>query len=235
MTELIVATRNKDKLKEIKTLLKNLPIKVLSLEGFKDIPEVEENGRTLEANSAKKAVQISRFLRKLVIADDSGLEIEALGGKPGVYSARFSGKDATYTSNNEKVLRLLKAVPVGKRRARFRCVMTVADKGKVIGIREGRITGRIIYKPLGNTGFGYDPIFIPVGYKKTFAQLGLRKKNKISHRNRALIKAKALIKRYILTHSAAAKPRPSGRGDNKLCLSVKPEQAPAFRRGTSKG
>lgn len=196
---LIVATRNRDKLKEIKTLLKDLPLKVISLNNFSSAPEVRENGRTLESNAIKKAVQISRFLKTLAVADDSGLEIEALGNKPGVYSARFSGKGATYKSNNEKVLRLLQDIPLSKRKACFRCVIAVADKGKLIGAAEGKIKGRITQRPLGNTGFGYDPIFIPNGYKKTFAQLGINRKNKISHRSKALVKAKKVIEEYVLT------------------------------------
>lgn len=197
--ELIVATRNQHKLREIKTLLKDIPIKIVSLNNFKGVPEVKEDGKTLQANAKKKAVQTSRFLKRLVVADDSGLEIEALGNRPGVYSARFSGKGATYASNNRKVLRLLKDAPLAKRKARFRCVIAVADRGRLVGLAEGRSSGRIGFEPAGRAGFGYDPIFIPNGYKKTFAQLGIRKKNRISHRSRALIQAKKIIKRYILT------------------------------------
>ena len=191
--ELVVATRNQDKLKEIKTLLKGLPIKVISLNSFKDVPEVIEDGKTLQANAKKKAVQVSRHLKRLAVADDSGLEVPVLGNRPGVYSARFSGKGATYSSNNKKVLRLLKAVPRSKRKACFKCVIAVADKGKVVGIAEGRCRGRIGFEPKGRRGFGYDPIFVPDGHKKTFAQMGFKKKNKISHRSKALVKAKKLI------------------------------------------
>lgn len=195
--ELIVATRNRHKLKEIKTLLKGLPIKVISLNNFKDVPEIKEDGKTLKANAKKKAAQVSRFLKRLVVADDSGLEIEALGNRPGVYSARFSGKAATYASNNEKVLRLLKNAPLAKRKAVFRCVIAIADRGKIVGVVEGICKGRIGFKSVGKTGFGYDPLFIPYGYKKTFAQMGPKKKNKISHRSKALIQARDIIKRYI--------------------------------------
>jgi len=191
--KLVVATRNKDKLKEIKTLLKGLPIKVISLNSFKDVPEVIEDGKTLEANARKKAIQVSRHLKKLAVADDSGLEVPVLGNRPGVYSARFSGKGATYSSNNKKVLRLLKGTPISKRTACFRCVIAVADKGKVVGIADGRCRGRIGFEPKGRAGFGYDPIFVPNGHKKTFAEMGLKKKNRISHRGKALVKAKKLI------------------------------------------
>jgi XTP/dITP diphosphohydrolase len=147
--KLIVATRNKHKLKEIQALLKGLPLKVVSLDNFNKVPAVKEDKKTLEDNAIKKAVVVSRFLKSLVVADDSGLEVEALGGKPGVYSARFSGKNATYESNNKKLLKLLEVFPLNKRKAAFRCVIAVADKGKVVGIREGRCSGRIIFEPKG--------------------------------------------------------------------------------------
>lgn len=197
--ELVVATRNEHKLKEIKALLKGLPLKVVSLNNFSSVPEVEEDGKTLEANAEKKAIQVSRFLKKLALADDSGLEVEALGNRPGVYSSRFSGKGATYASNNKKLLSLLKDVPASRRKARFRCVIAVADRGRIVGVAEGRCGGRIAFKPMGKAGFGYDSVFTPNGYKKTFAQLGIKKKNKISHRSKALSKTKEIIERYVLT------------------------------------
>ena len=206
--EVVVATRNQDKVKEIKSILRGIPVRPISLRNFRDVPEVKEDGKTLEENAEKKAVQVSRFLKRLVVADDSGLEILLLGGRPGVRSARFSGKGATYASNNRKVLRLLEDVPVGKRRARFRCIIAVADKGKMVGLAEGISNGRITLRVLGKSGFGYDPIFVPHGYKKTFSQLGIRKKNRISHRSRALIQAKKIIKRYVLTHSTSLRIKP---------------------------
>jgi XTP/dITP diphosphohydrolase len=195
--ELIVATRNKDKLREIKALLRDLSVDVFSLDSFKGVPEVIEDGKTLEDNAIKKAAQVSKFLKKFTIADDSGLEVEYLDGDPGVYSARFSGKGATYKSNNEKLLRLLKDVPAAKRKACFRCVIAVVDKGKVIGVAEGVCRGKICFAPKGDNGFGYDPIFMPDGYKKTFAEIGAALKNKISHRSKALAKAKKVISKYL--------------------------------------
>lgn len=199
MKEIVVATRNQHKLREIKTLLSGIPIKVVSLNNFRHVPAVKENARTLEANAKKKAVEVSRFLGGLALADDSGLEVKALGNKPGVRSARFSGKGATYASNNAKLLNLLKNVPDNRRNAMFRCVIAVADRGRIVGIAEGRCKGRIGHSPLGRAGFGYDPVFIPYGYKKTFAQMGIKKKNRISHRSKALVQAKNIIKRYALT------------------------------------
>jgi len=198
--ELIVATKNKDKLREIKALLKGLSVDVFSLDSFKGVPDVVEDGNTLEDNAIKKAVQVSKFLKKFAVADDSGLEVEYLNNDPGVYSARFSGKGATYKSNNEKLLRLLKGVPSAKRKACFKCVIAVADKGKVLGAAEGVCSGNICLEPKGENGFGYDPIFIPDGYKKTFAEMGAEEKNKISHRSKALIEAKKIISKYLLLY-----------------------------------
>lgn len=195
--ELVVATRNKDKLREIKELLKALPLEVLPLDSFKGVPEVIEDCETLEGNAIKKAVEISGFLKRFTVSDDSGLEVEYLGGDPGVYSARFSGKGATYKTNNEKLLKALEGVPPAKRKACFKCVIAVADKGKVIGIAEGVCNGKISFESKGDNGFGYDPVFIPGGHKQTFAEMGALEKNKISHRHKALIKAKKIISKYL--------------------------------------
>lgn len=198
--DLVVATRNKDKLREIKALLKGLRVKVFSLDLFKGFPEVIEDGKTLEDNAIKKAIQASKFLKKFVVSDDSGLEVEYLNGDPGVYSARFSGKLATYKTNNEKLLKLLKDTPLSKRKACFRCVIAVADKGKVIGVAEGRCCGKICFESKGDNGFGYDPVFIPDGFKKTFAQMSAFQKNKISHRSIALKKARSIISNHLLLY-----------------------------------
>lgn len=195
--DLVVATRNKDKLREIKTLLKGIRVRVFSLDSFKGVPEVIEDGKTLEDNAIKKAVQVSKFLKKFAVADDSGLEVEYLNSDPGVYSARFSGKGATYKTNNEKLLELLKGMPLSKRKACFRCVIAVADKGKIIGVAEGRCCGKIGFESKGDNGFGYDPVFIPNGFKKTFAQISASRKNNISHRSIALKKAKSIISNHL--------------------------------------
>ncbi len=195
--ELVVATRNKHKLKEIKALLKGLPVEVYCLDSFKGVPDVIEDGRTMEENAVKKAVQASLFLKRLVAADDSGLEVDFLAGAPGVYSARFSGKGATYESNNKKLLGLLKGVPLSRRKASFKCVIAVADNGKLIGIGKGVCRGKITCESKGENGFGYDPVFIPEGFKKTFAQISPQAKNKISHRSKALKKAQKIISGYL--------------------------------------
>ena len=195
--DLVVATRNKDKLREIRALLKGLAVEVFSLDSFKGAPEVIEDGKTLEENAVKKAAQVSEFLKKFTVADDSGLEVDFLNGDPGVYSARFSGKGATYKSNNEKLLRLLKDVQLAKRKACFKCVIAIADKGRIIGIAEGKCGGKIGFESKGRSGCGYDPVFIPDSYTKTFAEMGTSRKNKISHRSKALLKAKKIISKYL--------------------------------------
>jgi len=197
MRQLVIATKNKDKVREIKTLLKGLPIKVIPITTFKDAPNVIEDGKTLEENAIKKAKEISAFTNGLALADDSGLEVESLDNRPGVYSSRFAGEGATYKDNNLKLLRLMEGLPLSKRKALFRCIIAIADKGKIIGVAEGRCRGKIAFRLQGKAGFGYDPVFIPSGYKTTFAQLGLKIKNKISHRSKALLKAKDIIKKYI--------------------------------------
>jgi XTP/dITP diphosphohydrolase len=137
----------------------------------------------------------------MVLADDSGLEVRALGGRPGVRSARFSGKGANDRKNIRKLLRLMKKVPVKKRGARFVCNIAIAKEGRVLSVVEGRCSGKIGFKPRGKFGFGYDPVFISPKHNKTFAELSPRIKNRVSHRARALKKAKVFIGKYLRRHS----------------------------------
>ena len=197
MKELVVATRNKDKVKEIRKILKGLDVKISALNSFDNVPEVIEDGKTFEENASKKARIISRFTHSLTIADDSGLEVEALGGRPGVRSSRFAGEKANYAKNNAKLLKLLQGMPSSKRKARFVCVISIARDGKVLGVVRGTCSGRISFKLRGKTGFGYDPLFISPKHGKTFAELGLKTKNSISHRYGALKKAKNSIERLL--------------------------------------
>ena len=197
MREIVVATENKDKIKEIRKILKDLNVRILALDNFKNVPKIIENGKTFKKNASKKARIISRFTHRLTIADDSGLEVEALGGRPGVKSARFAGREQNYSKNNAKLLKLLKGVPSPKRKARFVCVISIARDGKVLDAVKGTCSGRIGFEPKGKTGFGYDPVFISPEYGKTFAELGPKIKNRISHRYRALAKAKTAIKRLL--------------------------------------
>ncbi len=197
MLEIVISSRNKEKKRELRALLKGLKIKVLDLNDFPAAPRVEEKGKTFEENAAAKALKIAKFTKRLTLADDSGLEVKALGGRPGIYSARFAGKNATYEANNRKLLRLLKAVPKPKRRAKFVCVIAIADKDKLVGLVRGECSGWITFEPKGKNGFGYDPVFFSPKYSKTFAQLSSRQKNAVSHRGRALRKAKKVIQRRL--------------------------------------
>lgn len=194
---LVVGTKNKDKLREIRALLKGVPLQVMSLSDFPRCPEAVENGKTFVANADKKARQYSRHTRALTLADDSGLMVSCLNGKPGVYSARFAGPGCSYEDNNRKLLRLLKKVPPSKRGAKFVCVMSLYENGKQVDSVRGECRGSIAFAEKGKHGFGYDPVFVPQGHSKTFAQLGAAAKGKVSHRGRALRAAKKAILKFL--------------------------------------
>ena len=184
--KLVLATRNPGKVRELSQLLSPLGYEVLSLEHFPGVPEVVEDGATFKDNAVKKATAVARHTGQLALADDSGLEVDYLGGAPGVRSARFAGEGHDDRANNEKLLRLLAGVPPEKRTARFRCVVAVATpEGKVL-TTEGTCEGIIAEEPRGEGGFGYDPLFYVPSCGKTFAELEPEVKNRISHRGRAL-------------------------------------------------
>jgi XTP/dITP diphosphohydrolase len=191
--EIVISSRNKEKKRELKALLKGIRIKVLDLNYFPAAPKVKETGKTFEANAKLKALKIAKFTKRLTLADDSGLVVGALGGMPGVRSARFAGGDAAYEANNRKLLKLLEGVPKSKRRAKFVSVVAIADQGGIVGVVRGECSGRITLAPKGRNGFGYDPVFFSPKFKKTFAELTPSRKNSISHRGRALKKARAVI------------------------------------------
>ncbi len=195
--EIVLATRNPHKAEELKELLKDLDLKILSLSDFPEIPEVDEGSETFRENAVKKALIVARLIDKVALADDSGLEVDALGGRPGVISSRFAGSGATDEENNEKVLRLLKGVPKEKRKARFRCSIAVAQPTGEVEAVEGALEGEIGFRPEGKAGFGYDPLFIVPEYGKTVAQLGRDIKNRISQRARAVEEAKKILRRMI--------------------------------------
>lgn len=197
MIEIVLATRNKDKIKEIKKVLDSSVVKFISLEEFPHLPKIVEDGRTLKENAIKKARIVAKLTGKVALADDSGLEVEALKGAPGVYSSRFAGKGCTYADNNRKLLKLMRNLPQERRDALFRCVIALAfPEGKVKTV-EGIIKGKISHRTIGRYGFGYDPVFIVSSYGKTFAQLGPEIKNKISHRALALRKIKKVITKML--------------------------------------
>ncbi len=195
---IVLATRNRDKIKEITKILDGLMAKISSALDFSGLEEVEEDGVTLEENAIKKALVVSKFTQQLAIADDSGLEVDALEGQPGVYSARFAGEDATYDDNNRKLLELMEYVPPKNRTARFVCIVAIADKGKMKKIIKGTCEGIIAFEPKGKTGFGYDPLFIIPEYSKTFAELGPEIKNKISHRAKAFLETKKFLEESLI-------------------------------------
>lgn len=195
--ELVVATKNKKKLKEIKEILQGLNLNIIPLADYPQAPRIIENGRTFRENAIKKAVRIAKFTQKLTLGEDSGLCVDALGGEPGVYSSRFAGKDKSDRKNNLKLLKLLEGLPANKRRAHYRCAVALADKDGPVGVREGECSGFISFTLKGNFGFGYDPLFVIPKYKKTFAELGSRIKHRMSHRFRALRKAKLILVTYL--------------------------------------
>jgi len=197
MLEIVLATRNEDKIKEIKKILVFLPVEFLSLKQFPHLPKINEDGKILKENALKKAKLVAKLTGKIALADDSGLEVEALNGAPGVFSSRFAGQGCTYAENNRKLLKLMKNVPSEKRNALFRCVLALATPFGKVKTVEGKIKGKISRRILGRYGFGYDPVFIVPSYGKTFAQLGPRIKNKISHRAQALFKIKKVISKMV--------------------------------------
>jgi XTP/dITP diphosphohydrolase len=201
--ELVVATKNKKKLAEIKAILKMPDLKITSLADYVSTPRIIENGRTFRENAVKKAVRVAHFTQKVTLGEDSGLCVDVLEGKPGVYSSRFSGKNKSDLKNNLKLLQLLEGAPLKERRAHYVCAVALADKDGLLGVVEGKCFGRVGFALKGKYGFGYDPLFIIPKYKKTFAELGPGIKHKMSHRFRALKKAKKLIQKYIEKHSGS--------------------------------
>lgn len=195
MKEIIIATKNNGKAKEFRDFFLAYGIKASSLLDLSmDIPDVEETGTTFEENAALKAEQISELLGVPVLADDSGLKIDALDGEPGIYSARYAGTSKNDQANIEKVLKKLSDVPKEKRTARFICVLAVATPGKETIFHKGICEGNIATTVKGDNGFGYDPIFIPHNTEKTMAELEPSEKSQISHRKNAIIKLDAWIK-----------------------------------------
>lgn len=190
MKKLYIASKNKGKVKEIQYVLKDTGIQVLSLADAPEIPDIPETGSTFEENAFIKAKAVYDILKAPVLADDSGLEVDYLNGAPGIYSARYAGKDATDEDNCNKLLSALSGVE--NRAAGFRCVL-VLYYGNSKHVFDGVCRGTINHQPKGEKGFGYDPLFVPEGFTETFAELGPETKNKISHRGKAL----AQLKEYL--------------------------------------
>jgi XTP/dITP diphosphohydrolase len=193
MRELVVATRNRGKMKEIQALLDGVVATVCCAADFTDFPETVEDGLTFEANALKKAREAMLFTGKSALGDDSGLVVDALDGRPGVHSARFAGEDADDAANNRQLLEELAGVPAGQRQAAFVCVLAFVTPGGAEQVFCGRIGGVILTSPRGDEGFGYDPLFLVDGFDRTMAELSIQEKNAISHRGQALQKFKVFL------------------------------------------
>ncbi len=190
MKRLVVATKNPGKAREFAEILADLPYEVVGLDAYPNAPDIEETGATFVENAVLKATKYARFTRELTVADDSGLEIDALDGAPGIKSSRFAPTDA---DRIQKVLDLLKNVPDERRTARFRCAVAIAWPDKRVETCEAKVEGTIAHEPRGDKGFGYDPIFIVTELGKRMAELEPEEKNAISHRGRALRAAKKVL------------------------------------------
>ena len=191
--DILIATNNRHKVEEISHLLSSSDFNLKSRDDFPDLPKTLEDQPTLEKNALKKAEDAFAATGLLSLADDTGLECYYLELKPGVFSARYAGESATYADNNAKLLSALKGVPPRRRNARFRTVIAVVGKG-IRKVAEGRLEGCIAEAPRGTNGFGYDPLFVPNGCRKTYAEMTIEEKNKISHRAMAMSRAIELLK-----------------------------------------
>jgi XTP/dITP diphosphohydrolase len=195
--EVVIATRNAGKLREIQEILALLGLKVLSLRDFPEIPEILEDGQTFQENAVKKAAAVAHQTGRVAIADDSGLAVDALQGRPGVFSSRYAGENATDADRYRKLLKEMADVPEGKRGAAFICTVAVASPSGKVGVVEGECRGEIALAPKGSHGFGYDPVFYFPEAGKTMAELEPEVKNRFSHRARALEKLKQVLPKFL--------------------------------------
>lgn len=195
--KIVLATNNKDKIREMNNLLDDLPVTILTRDDFLDFPDIEETGTTLEENALLKANGITAFTGCASLADDSGLEVDHLDGAPGVYSSRYAGEDCTYEDNNRKLLKALEGVPTEKRTARFRCVIAINWGDGTTDVCEGKADGLITEDVGGKEGFGYDPVFYYPHGKKRFSEMTLEEKNGVSHRGLALKGARYAIQQRL--------------------------------------
>jgi len=194
---LVIATRNKGKAREIASILGDLDLDICDLEDYPDFEDPDENTDSFTGNAAVKAITAADHTGEMCLADDSGLVVDALGGRPGVYSSRYAGSDASDEDRVQKLLEEMADVPDNLRSARFVAAVAIALPGRLVAVTEGRCEGMIACSPRGENGFGYDPIFIPQGMNKTMAELPPEMKNKISHRARALKAAKRVLMHFM--------------------------------------
>ncbi len=195
--KLVLATNNRHKIAEIESILDGLDVEIVTKDAYTDFPDVDETGATLEENAIMKAEAIQRFTGLPSMADDSGLEVDALGGLPGVSSARYAGPGCTFADNNAKLLKALEGVADEKRTARFRCVIAVCFSKGNVAVAEGRVEGVITSAPRGRQGFGYDPVFLIPHLGLTFAEMPADQKNSMSHRGKAVREARGVIEEYL--------------------------------------
>ncbi|SVA84495.1 uncharacterized protein METZ01_LOCUS137349 [marine metagenome] len=200
LNTIVLATQNRNKREELQEALSEFTVKILSLNDFPFIGEIEEVGKTLLENSMIKAKTVHNLTQLPVIADDTGLEVEALNGAPGIYSARYAGEDVTYEDNVNKLLAEMENIPLENRKAQFRTVISFVDKDRELWT-EGRIKGIIGESAKGKNGFGYDPVFFVPELEKTFSELSIGEKNRISHRGLAMKKFRILLREYISDQS----------------------------------
>ena len=200
LNTIVLATHNKDKREELQEALSEFTLEILSLNDFPFIGEIEEVGQTLLENSSIKAKTVHNLTQLPVIADDTGLEVEALNGAPGIYSARYAGEDVTYEDNVNKLLAEMENIPLENRKAQFRTVISFVDKDRELWT-EGTIKGIIVETAKGKNGFGYDPVFFVPELEKTFSELSIGEKNKISHRGLAMKKFRILLREFISDQS----------------------------------
>jgi len=196
--ELVLATRNRHKGEELAALLGDLGIGIRTLDEFPEVPDVIEDGETCEANAIKKARAVSKATGLMAVADDTGLEVDALGGRPGVFAARYAGEHATYEDNWRKLLQELSGVPRKCRTARFMTVAAMALPSGEVHVTTGQLEGVISEEPAGARGFGYDPVFFVPELGKTLAQLSAEEKNRISHRAKAFAQVREILGRHMV-------------------------------------
>ena len=196
--EIVVATRNPGKLKEIAAILAFASARFLSLQEFPEIPEILEDGKTFSENALKKARTIARLTRRITVADDSGLTVDALEGRPGIYSSRYAGENASDEDRYRKLLREVESIPEGKRGGAFVCAAALASPSGDADVVVAEWRGTITFAPRGANGFGYDPIFFIPEMNKTVAELDPAVKNKISHRAQALAKLRQILPKFLL-------------------------------------
>jgi XTP/dITP diphosphohydrolase len=197
MMKILLASHNKDKATEFRGLLRDLRLELATLDEFPHIGPVEEDAPTLEGNAVKKAREVFRLTGIPALADDTGLEVRYLNDAPGVFSSRFAGPGASYDDNVRKLLQVMRGVPPRRRGARFRAVLAFVPATGQQELAEGIVHGMILESPRGTGGFGYDPIFLPHGYSKTYAEMDLKEKNQVSHRARAMERMKEILKRHV--------------------------------------